>query len=125
MIQDVTDLEVYNEANRLLSKLYAFIDKAPKIELDLEWQIKRAAKSISANIAEGFGKRHFGKEFKRYLLNALGSSDEVISHLRTLALIKPDLSEKITPLLDEYKVLSKRINALHKYWRFDSNSPIH
>ena len=81
--------------------------------------MKRAAKSISANIAEGFGKRHFGKEFKRYLLNALGSSDEVISHLRTLSLIVPELSEKNNILLEKYKLLSKRINALHKKWLFN------
>lgn len=120
MIKDVTDLEVYNEANRLLLKLYELLCLLPKSELDLEWQIKRAAKSISANIAEGFGKRHFGKEFRRYLLNALGSSDEVISHLRTLLLIVPVLSDKVNPLLNEYKLLSKRINSLHKNWRFDS-----
>lgn len=125
MIKDVTDLNVYNEANRLLLKLYQLFKEVPKSELDLEWQIKRAAKSISANIAEGFGKRHFGKEFRRYLLNALGSSDEVISHLRTLTLIKPNLSVKINSLLDEYKILSKRINSLHKYWRFDTDPQTH
>ena len=113
MIKDVTDLEVYNESQRLLPGLYALLEELPKSELDHEWQLKRAAKSISANIAEGFGKRHFGKEFKRYLLNALGSSDEVISHLRTLLIIQSELSEKINPLLEEYKLLSKRLNALH------------
>lgn len=130
MIKDVTDLKVYNEANKLLPKLYDLLNEMPKSELDLEWQIKRAAKSITANIAEGFGKRHFGKEFRRYLLNALGSSDEVISHLRTLSLIKPELSYRtnLPLLLDEYKLLSKRINALHKNWRFDNrptNTPTH
>lgn len=100
MIKDVTDLQVYNEANRLLPKLYELLKEIPRAEIDLEWQIKRAAKSITANIAEGFGKRHFGKEFKRYLLNALGSSDKIISHLRTLALITPELSNKINPFLN-------------------------
>lgn len=120
MIKDVTDLDVYNEANRLLSKLYELLKELPKSELDLEWQLKRAAKSIPANIAEGFGKRHFGKEFKRYLLNSLGSSDEIISHLRTLIIIIPQMTEKVKPLSDEYKVLSKRLNSLHKNWRFDN-----
>lgn len=117
MIKDVTDLEIYNETNRLLPKLYQLFKEVPKSELDLEWQIKRAAKSIPANIAEGFGKRHFSKEFKRYLLNALGSSDEVIAHLRTLIIVVPILSDKINLLLDEYKILSRRINSLHKNWR--------
>lgn len=118
MIRDVTDLEIYKESQRLLPKIYELMKEAPKSELDLEWQVKRAAKSISANIAEGFVKRHFGKEFKRYLLNALGSSDEVITHLRILALVCPDLAEKSNSLLEEYKILSKRINLLHKTWRY-------
>ena len=31
-----------------------------------------------------------------------------------------ELSEKINPLLEEYKLLSKRLNALHKKWRFET-----
>lgn len=65
MIKDVTDLEVYKEALRLLPKLYELLRKLPNSEKDLEIQTKRAAKSASANIAEGFAKRHFEKEFKR------------------------------------------------------------
>ena len=51
-----TSLDVYNESQRLLPELYELVKEVPRSELDLEWQIKRAAKSISANIAEGFGK---------------------------------------------------------------------
>ncbi len=117
MIRDVTDLDVYNKSQELLVELYKLLKDVPKTELDLEWQIKRAAKSIPANIAEGFGKRHFAKEFRRYLLNSLGSSDEIISHLRTLILVCPELSDKVKPVLEEYKLLSKRINSLHRNWR--------
>src|SRR5262249_58025614 len=46
-------------------------------------QIRRASKSICANIAEGFGKqRRLGAEFKRYLLMAIGSADEMQVWLR-------------------------------------------
>lgn len=94
MIKDVTDLEVYQEAMRLLPKLYALLEKLPLNERDLEIQAKRAAKSVSANIAEGFAKRFSEKEFKRFLLIAIGSNDEVISHLRTLTIISPRLSKE-------------------------------
>src|SRR5436190_13248703 len=41
-------------------------------------QIRRASKSICGNIAEGFGKRRRSTaEFKRYLLMAIGSADEM------------------------------------------------
>jgi four helix bundle protein len=112
---DVTELKVYTNALELLPKVYLIVQRLPSNEEDLESQIKRAAKSISANIAEGFAKSSSSKEFKRYLLIALGSSDEVISHLRTIEILYPGI---ITcDLIAEYKVLSKRINTLHKNWR--------
>ncbi len=41
-------------------------------------QVRRASKSLGANIAEGFGKqRQSAAEFKRYLMVAMGSADEM------------------------------------------------
>lgn len=80
-------------------------------------QLKRAGKSISAQIAEGFSKRASELEFKRYLAIALGSSDEVISHLRAIAIAVPRLLESAKVIAEKYKVLSKRINKLHSVWR--------
>jgi len=41
-------------------------------------QIRRASKSICANMAEGFGKQSLSKaEFRRFLSMALGSADEM------------------------------------------------
>lgn len=48
---------------RLLPKLYKLLSKLPLNNRDLEIQTKRAAKSVSANIAEGFAKRFSEKEF--------------------------------------------------------------
>jgi four helix bundle protein len=122
MIKDVTDLDIYNQSLKLLPRLYLLLRKLPISEKDLILQSKRAAKSVSANIAEGFAKRYFEKEFKRYLMIALASNDEVISHLRTLIIVKPVLTIETMEVLEEYKTLSKRINVLHKKWRFGSNS---
>lgn len=124
MIKDVTDLEVYQETMRLLPKLYELLRGLPQTERDLELQAKRAAKSVSANIAEGFAKRFSEKEFKRYLMIAIGSNDEVISHLRVLAIVIPRLNQQSANLLEQYKVLSKRLNTLHKNWRF-AGTPTH
>lgn len=118
MIRDVTDLDVYQEALNLLPELYKLMNKLPRNESDLSGQTKRAAKSIAANIAEGFAKRYFEKEFKRYLLNAIGSSDEVISHLRKLQIVLPDLHSDSEILFDQYKILSKRLTKLYKIWSY-------
>lgn len=117
MIRDVTDLEVYQESLTLLKELYIFLEKVPKSEYDSVIQCKKAGKSIPANIAEGFAKRSSEAEFKRFLKIAIGSSDEIISHLRTLAIAVPRLTEETNILAEKYKILSKRLNKLHKNWR--------
>lgn len=117
MIRDVTDLEVYRESLRLLKKLYEFLKKIPKSEYDTINQSKRSGKSIPANIAEGFAKRSSELEFKRFLKISIGSSDELISHLRAIAIILPRLTLEAKDLAEEYKVLSKRLNKLHSIWR--------
>lgn len=120
MIRDVTDLEVYKESLRLLKKLYEFLKKVPKSEYDSVVQSKKCGKSIPSNIAEGWAKRVYVAELKRFLKIALGSSDELISHLRTIAIAVPRLLEESKELAEEYKVLSKRINKLHSIWKSGS-----
>ena len=117
MIRDVTDLLVYVEAMRLLKKLYDFLKKVPLSERDTIIQCKKCGKSIPPNIAEGFAKRRYELEFKRFLLIALGSSDELITHLRMIVIIVPRLAIEAEELADEYKILSKRINRLTTNWR--------
>jgi four helix bundle protein len=117
MIRDVTDLEVYGESLRLLRKLYEFLKKIPKSEYDTVIQCKKCGKSIPSNITEGFAKRSSEAEFKRFLKIAIGSSDELISHLRTIVIAVPRLFAEAKELAQEYKVLSKRLNSLHVNWR--------
>lgn len=117
MIRDVTDLQVYQESLRLLEVLYAFLTKLPKSEYDSVLQCKRAGKSVPANIAEGFAKRTSQLEFKRFLKISLGSSDEIITHLRTISIALPRLKQEAQDLENAYKVLSKRINKLHAIWQ--------
>ena len=107
MISDVTDIHVYNKAIELLPELYLLLKKVPPSESDLTLQAKRAAKSVPANIAEGFAKRRSEKEFKRYLLIALGSNDELIAHIHILSIVVPLLAKESLELLNQYKVLSK------------------
>ena len=117
MIRDVTDLDVYSESLRLLRKLYEFLNKVPKSEYDSIIQCKKCGKSIPSNVTEGWAKRSSEAEFKRFLKIAIGSSDELISHLRTIAIAVPRLFKESKELAGEYKILSKRINKLHSVWK--------
>ena len=74
------DLEVYQRASTLFPKIYKMVRSWSTInQRELGSQIIRAANSIHADIAEGFGKTP--ADFKRYLGNSLGSCDELVSHL--------------------------------------------
>lgn len=123
MIKDVTDLEIYKLALELLPKLYILLNKLAQSEAYLANQGKRSGTSIPSNIAEGFEKRFWEKEFRRYLLIALGSCDELISHLRTIIIIAPELTVEANLLLDAYKILAKKINKTRSVWKFANGYP--
>lgn len=117
MIRDVSDLEVYQASLSLMARLYEFLRKIPVSEYDSVKQCKRCAKSIPANIAEGFAKKSSAAEFKRFLKIAIGSSDETITHLRTISIALPYLKIEADQLAADYKTLSKRVNKLHSIWQ--------
>jgi len=75
----------------------------------IRFQTIDSAKSISAQIAEGYAKKNSVKEFKRFLEMALGSSDEVITHLRQIYLLYVNNIDRelLIKLGNEYKELSK------------------
>lgn len=92
----------------------------PLGEYDSVKQAKRCGKSIPANIAEGFAKRLYQAEFKRFLLIALGSSDELITHIRTIIIAVPRLADSGNNLITQYQTLSKKLNSLHKNWNINN-----
>ena len=126
MIKDVTDLEVYNNSLRLMKVVYEFLKKVPLSELDTTRQIKKCTKSIPAQIAEGFAKRFYPAEMKRFLMIAIGSSDELVTHLRMVSIAVSRLSSEALEIGKEYTILSKRLNSLHKNWGINyPSSSIH
>lgn len=84
MIQSFRDLDVYKESYNLMLIIHKEVVKFPNFEkFDLILQTRKASKSIPANIAEGWAKRIFEKEFKRHLDIALGSANEMEVHIST------------------------------------------
>ena len=78
------DLDVFKRAYRISLLVHRASLEFPSIEqYALADQIRRASKSICANVAEGFAKQGRSQaEFSRYLSMALGSSDEMRVWLR-------------------------------------------
>jgi four helix bundle protein len=77
----LSNLLVWQKAMDLVVECYRLTQRFPQNELyGLTSQIRRAAVSVPANIAEGFGRWH-SKDFVRFLLSANGSLKEVETHL--------------------------------------------
>jgi len=80
-IKSFTDLYAWQEGHKLVLIIYSLTDKFPKKEIfGLSNQIRRAAVSITSNIAEGFS-RSTNKDKAQFYSVALGSLTEVQNQL--------------------------------------------
>ncbi|MGY6562480.1 MAG: four helix bundle protein [Luteibaculaceae bacterium] len=71
------NLEVWKNSRALVKEIYLVTKEFPDAEkFGLTNQLRRAAISISANIAEGSG-RNTDKDFRHFLTMSLGSTHEV------------------------------------------------
>ena len=76
-IKTYRDLIVYQLAFELAIQVFEITKQFPADErYGLTDQFRRAARSIPANIAEGWAKRTYASVFKRHLYDAMGSCEE-------------------------------------------------
>jgi four helix bundle protein len=76
-------LEVYQRAREFRIEMYRVARELPDVEkFGLASQIRRAAVSLTNNIAEGHGRFHFPDQIK-FTLQARGSLEELIDDLNT------------------------------------------
>lgn len=103
-IKSFEDLEVWQWSKDLAIEVYGITKDFPKDEVfGITNQIKRAAVSISANIAEGFGRYHYLDKAKFYL-NSRGSLFELKSHLliaNDLGFISKDVTNDLSSDIDQ------------------------
>ena len=117
-VERFEDLEVFKKAYRVSLEIHRESLRFPAIEQQaLADQVRRASKSICANIAEGFAKQAYSvAEFKRYLAIAIASSDEMRVWIRfclDLGYIDEAVWQRWR---EEYHVISKMLQGLRKSW---------
>jgi four helix bundle protein len=100
-IERFEDLEVWQSARKLVSEVYRISRRAAfSRDISLRDQIRRAAVSSMANVAEGF-ERGGNREFSQYLAQAKASAGEVRSHLYAAldqSSIEPEEFESLTEM---------------------------
>jgi len=82
-ISDFTDLETWRVARALRKELYQMTKSLPREEqFGLSAQIRRAASSVTANLAEGYGRFSY-QENLQFCRQSRGSVYELRDHLTT------------------------------------------
>lgn len=114
-MRNFRELKVWQKAHSLTIAVYQSTTDFPFEERNgLRSQIRRAASSMGANIAEGSGKES-NADFCRFLQIALGSATELENHLllaSDLGYLKPASDRN---LLDETIELKKMLTRFIQY----------
>ena len=115
MQEGYKELKVYQRSYKAAIAIYKMTSKFPKEERHgITDQIRRAAVSISLNIAEGYAKKESQAEFKRFLMIAQGSTNEVsvlLDFAKDLEMLEGLTYEKARA---EYEEIGKMLTGLIK-----------
>lgn len=106
-IKSFTDLKTWQEGHKLVLIIYQVTKRFPKEELySLVDQMRRAASSITANLAEGFGRQGYKEKIQFYYL-----SHGSLLELKNFILIAKDvgyLNEK------DFEFMIEQSNITHQ-----------
>ena len=115
------DMPVWQKAHKLVIRIWRITEKFPKDDkYTLVKQLRSSVLSISANIAEGFGRFHSLDKVKFYL-NSRGSLQETISHLCAARDLGRLNSKEYTEMSDDLSGVRMDLNKLIK--RIRSRKP--
>ncbi len=105
-------LDVYNKARQLIRDIYILQNKFPQEErYALGDQVRRAATSITANIAEGSGRVSF-KEKIHFIEISFGSLMEVFCELQTASDLGYITEDDFSNLRPQFTEIAKMLSGM-------------
>ncbi len=111
-VRSYRDLQVWQRAMDVAVDTYELTKAYPREELfGLTAQSRRAASSIAANIAEGYG-RATKASYLSFLRIARGSLKELETHLILAGRVGLTASEAVAPLLEKTDELGRMLHGL-------------
>ena len=110
------ELPVYKMCRSFRKKISSIAKKYfPKSEeYHLKAQVLDSSRSITANLAEGFGRFHH-QENIQFSRNSRGSLDETLDHMITAFDEKYITKEILSEINKDYKECLKQLNSYIKY----------
>lgn len=113
-IRSFTDLNAWKEGHKLVLMVYRITDDFPKKETySLIDQMRRAAVSITSNIAEGFSRRGLKEKIQFYAVSS-GS----LTELQNQVIVSKDIGylpeKSLEDIQNQLTIVQKLINGLIK-----------
>ncbi len=123
-INSYRDLRVWQTAMDIAERSYVLTQDFPKSEVyGMSSQIRRAYVSISANIADGYGRDSTGS-FVHFLKGSQGSLKELETHLLICARVGLAAEDGTAPLLLQCDELGKDAAHLHPVYSEIGGGPM-
>ena len=117
-IESFKDLNVYKKSYKNSLELHMISLKFPQYEqYELGSQIRRATKSIAMNVAEGFGRNDSLADFKRFIVMARGSCNEVkvqLDYCKDLGYISEAQYDTYST---EYEIIGRMLTKMLQSWQ--------
>jgi len=117
-MRNYRELQVWSKAHSLTLELYRVSQRFPREEIyGVTNQLRRAAVSIGANLAEGCGRRT-STELARFVKIAMGSASELDYHLllcRDLGFVSgDDFTSSAAKLTEVRKMLTSFLSSVEE-----------
>ena len=120
--QTFEDLEVYKAAREFRKAMYAVTRRLPDFEkFELASQIRRAAVSLTNNMAEVHGRYHYPDQI-RFFLHSRGSLEELMDDLNVCVDENYTSSDGVSKLKEQALGVLNLINGYLRYLRGRSTS---
>ena len=117
-ISSFRDLKAYQRSYQLALEIHKRTKEFPVHELrELGSQLGRAASSVPINIAEGYGRKRSAEDFKRFLVIAMGSCNEVSVILDFALDLGYLANEEHARWQGQTGEIGKMLNKLIQVWR--------
>jgi four helix bundle protein len=111
-IKSYRDLRAWREAMAVAAECYLLTKSFPREEVfGMTAQVRRAAASIAANIAEGHGREARGS-FIHFLRMSQGSLKELETHLLLAGRVGISEPASVEPILDRCDALGRMLRRL-------------
>ncbi|GAC1301309.1 MAG: four helix bundle protein [Mucilaginibacter sp.] len=118
MIKTFSDLDVYRLGNEHAMKIFLLTRSFPKSETySLTSQIVNSSRSVCANIAEGWGRRTYENDFKKFLVYSMGSLQETKSWLNFAVQCKYIDDDTFNTLIQDAELIGSKLFKLHQNWK--------